>query len=174
MPPAHRRPIWAPKPEIPDPYTREAVAGLGLRELLVNEAAWVHRRVETFEFLDESTVRRKMSVDLTLPEDNRLVRALFALEGPFVPLTTLRKTPLGHLDVWTEDGRALPVLTTEQNGRLAGACLFGIARNFVRHGGTLDELTSRRPLLTLSGRWPCSRRMMLNIWPAASSAVVAN
>jgi hypothetical protein len=123
-----------PLPQTPptDPYASETIAGLGLRELLVNESSWVHRRVETFEFVDDRTVSRQMSVDFTLPAGNRLVDALFIIERPFVPLTTLRKAPLSHLNVWSEDSTSLPVLTSAQNGRLAGACLFGVARSVVR------------------------------------------
>ena len=115
--------------------------GLGVRALLAYESSWVHRRVETFQFVDERTVRRQMSVDFKLPERNRIVDALFEMEGPFVPLTTLHKQPLGHLNVWADDGRPLPVLTSSENARLAGACLVAIGRGRVRRrrpGGRSD------------------------------------
>lgn len=76
---------------------------------------WVHRRVETFEFLDAETVRRRMSVDFTLPEH----RAIEEGETVFVPLMIIEKRDLRNLDVRDRDKTRLNVLTREQSSAIA-------------------------------------------------------
>jgi hypothetical protein len=82
---------------------------------------WVNRRVETFSFLDADTVRRRMSVDLTVP------RMGFLLAGAtvFVPLMMREKRDLRHLDVRGPDDRPLSVLNTEQGAAVAVAGIKG-------------------------------------------------
>ena len=85
--------------------------------LLANEHRWVHRRVERIELIDERRARRQISIDFTLP----------ALPSPpweeertwLVPIALLRRQLLTDLDVRGQDSSALPVLTREQNSRIA-------------------------------------------------------
>ncbi len=80
---------------------------------------WVHRRVETFEFPAADTVRRRMSVDFTLPEVDEL-----AVGVPVqIPIMTLKKGNLRHFDVCEGSGDRLSMLTTAQNGELTIAGL---------------------------------------------------
>lgn len=76
---------------------------------------WVHRRTETFQFVDANTVRRRMSVDFTLPPSEQLAEG----DIVYVPLMILEKEDLRHLDVVDEAGNSLQVLTTQQNGTIA-------------------------------------------------------
>lgn len=76
---------------------------------------WVHRRVETFEFLDAETVRRRMSVDFTLPEH----RAIDENATVYVPLMIIEKRDLRNLDVRNRKGNPLNVLTREQSSSVA-------------------------------------------------------
>ena len=43
--------------------------GAILHFLLLKQSSWVHRRVETIEVLDEVSVGRRVSIDLTLRSD---------------------------------------------------------------------------------------------------------
>ncbi|HET7121047.1 MAG TPA: hypothetical protein VFI17_07330 [Solirubrobacterales bacterium] len=79
-------------------------------------ANWVHRRVERFEFIDAETVRRHMSVDLTLPAETGM------REGQVVavPLMLHKKRIkiLRSLDVADASGRSLNVLESERTRRV--------------------------------------------------------
>jgi hypothetical protein len=103
--------------------------------LLAEEERWVHRRVESIEFLDARRVRRRTSVDFTLPTLPELV------PGPaYVPVSLVRKEVLTAFDLCDEGGAALPLLTRRQNATIAAEMLVQQAREM------LDEL-GRGPLL---------------------------
>jgi hypothetical protein len=72
---------------------------------------WVHRRIETFEFVDADTVRRKMSVDFTFPKDGWLTDGQIV----YVPVMLLGKENLRNLDVVDPTGRSLNVLTLDES-----------------------------------------------------------
>lgn len=88
---------------------------------------WVHRRVESIEFLDERRIRRSVSVDFTVPS----VAARQARDFPgglvVLPLALLRKHVLRRFDLRDEGGASLPVLTAEQNGTVALQMLWSLA-----------------------------------------------
>jgi hypothetical protein len=86
---------------------------------LHEETAWMHRRVETVELLDASHVRRRVSVDFSIPETNfieGMVRARFV---NYLPLALLQKRPLVNFDVRDESGQSVPVLSKAENAELA-------------------------------------------------------
>ncbi|HEU4657957.1 MAG TPA: hypothetical protein VFR97_10540 [Capillimicrobium sp.] len=115
-------------PDLDDPaYARHAyyAVRLGMRR------TWINRRNETFTFLDADTVRRRMSVDFTLPPSTTLRPGDMAL----VPLMLLTKQDLRNLDVRTSADEALPVMSTEQNGT---ASVLGLK-------GVLERLVDRLP-----------------------------
>jgi hypothetical protein len=103
--------------------------------LLADEERWVHRRVETIEFLDARRVRRRTSVDFTMPALPDLGDA-----PAHVPLSLVRKEVLTAFDLRDEAGAALPLLTRRQNAAIASEILVQQARE------TLDELEAG-PLL---------------------------
>src|SRR4051812_46948176 len=82
--------------EAPDPAEAPAAARARYAAFLaLTFDTWVHRRTETFRFLDAYTVRRRMSVDFTLPEGRHLALG----ETVFVPLMILRKENLRNFDI---------------------------------------------------------------------------
>lgn len=97
--------------------------------LLVHPHLWINRRKETVEFIDARRIRRRVSLDFTLPHSEQTTMRL-ANVGPaaLVPLAMLEKAPLRGFSVTDENGRALPVLTRQQNGRLSAEMLSGLAR----------------------------------------------
>jgi hypothetical protein len=93
-----------------DPLERlRMAANLGR---LVLRWQWVNRRVETFDMLTETQVRRHVSVDFTVPEDLPSGPAVF-------PLTFLVKRNLRAFDIADESKATLPILTELQTQRLS-------------------------------------------------------
>ena len=123
-------------------------------ELTLRGPAWVNRRVETIELVDQVVVRQSVSIDFRLPKH---------LPGGFVvdvrrhhalPLLLLtRRTDLAAFDVTDESGRSLPMLTRNENARLTGLMLLSAAERAVgtgsgnqNEGGGNEEDTLSVPL----------------------------
>jgi hypothetical protein len=99
--------------------------------LLLNLNSWVHRRVEQVVYLDEALIRRRQSIDLTIP--NFFTKSVTA---PFpLPLGFLRKAPLISFDLRSESGAALPLLTMDQNIYVAKTMLTAFAQASVEEAG---------------------------------------
>jgi hypothetical protein len=96
----------------PERYWRQVAASA---ITLLADYTWIHRIVESVEFLDESRVRRQVSVDLTLPPG--LVRTRTG--AAVVPLLVASKKVITALDLRGPDGATLPVLTRREHGLLA-------------------------------------------------------
>lgn len=92
--------------------------GLALLRVFVRSSDWVVRRVENIDFLDERTVRRRVSVDFTAPrdalsfvrDDGRKVRIL--------PLALMRRKSLVNFDLRDEESRPMPLVGLRQNQAL--------------------------------------------------------
>jgi hypothetical protein len=90
--------------------------------LAVNQQQWVHRRVEEIQYLDARSVRRRVSIDFTVPED-------WPDDQPLhLPVAQFVKAPLVHFDLTDEEGTPLPMLTAAQNGAITTAVLRTLAR----------------------------------------------
>jgi hypothetical protein len=103
--------------------------GYGVLELLLTRHTWIHRKVETLEFIDEVRVERRVSVDFSLPTWKAYGEALKVLPSGYalIPLASLKKETLRNFDVRDEGGASLPVLTKAQNQRLGFALLIARA-----------------------------------------------
>jgi hypothetical protein len=110
--------------------------------LLLDPQRWVHRRVEAFVLLDEARLRRRVSVDFTVPNTAYYQRQS-GLRQAAVPLAQLRKRVLRNLDVRDERGAALPVLSQEENRVVAYAMLVLTARRALRLTGAENLLPQR-------------------------------
>lgn len=84
-------------------------------ELLLNQAGWRHRRVETLTMLSHEQVRRHVSVDFTVPFELREGLRLSDADEFAVPLAFLAKRPLVHFDLRNEETHSIPLLTADQN-----------------------------------------------------------
>lgn len=87
-----------------------------LRRFILDRHKHIHRRVETITCLDDGTTRRRVSVDITLPEGR-------PADVTAIPIAVLVKRPIKSLDVRDACGTALATLTTEQNAALATSIL---------------------------------------------------
>jgi hypothetical protein len=81
-------------------------------------------------FLDEARVRRHLSIDFTIPE--AIAPSLLAGDTVYIPIEVLAKRVLRALDVVDGEGRAVPVLTSDENGMVAGRVLVECATRFSR------------------------------------------
>jgi hypothetical protein len=94
--------------------------GLRVFELLMSSPGWVNRRVESVTFRDHRTIRRRVSVDFSVP-----VRApLICINGTgfrLIPFTIFRRRTLLNFDLQSEDGTAVPLLGLRQNQALTEA-----------------------------------------------------
>lgn len=93
-------------------------------QLLSTERLWVRRRVEKFSFVDGDRVRREMSIDFMTPSERPegCPNSVF-----FAPIALPRKAVLRDLDVRDEEGRALPMLTRDENAAISSSLLRALA-----------------------------------------------
>jgi hypothetical protein len=112
----------------PQSRYREAASMTGRATglLLLTEARWVHRRVETVDLLSTELARRRASVDFTVPSPLRTMLRIDDTQA-VAPVATLTKQPLRNFDLRDEAGRAIPVLGRDQNGDVAYYALLGVA-----------------------------------------------
>lgn len=90
-------------------------------EMVEHPATWVHRRVESLEFLSERVVRRRVSVDFTPP-------AVDGAVPPHAPIALLSKRLLARFDLRNEAGDSVPLQTREQNAAFSTWHMLAIAR----------------------------------------------
>lgn len=96
--------------------------GRAVAVMLATQQHWIHRRVETIEFLDVSRIRRRMSMDFVVPSTD----LLFADEMATIPLAVLAKRNLENFDIRDEQGCPLPILGKDENGPVAIEALVGL------------------------------------------------
>jgi hypothetical protein len=95
-------------------------------EVLLRQAAWRYRRVETITVLTHEQVRRRVSIDFAVPHEYRKSLRVSDANEYAVPLAVLAKRPLIHFDLRNEEGHSIPLLTAEQ-GRMIGRELLYVA-----------------------------------------------
>jgi hypothetical protein len=105
---------------------------------LENEPEWVTRHVETVVIESEHVGRRNLTVDVTLPRDERA--CLGEADGGglyYIPISMMSKTRLtSEIDLVDEEGRVLPLLTRAENAEISWTALgeiFG-SHNWVFQG----------------------------------------
>jgi hypothetical protein len=102
--------------------------------LLSQGPQWVHRRVETLTLIDESVMRRHVSVDFTLPKwVTTKIRTPEEEEVFLVPIGILERAAAAmNIDVRDENGTALSLLTRRGSALLSGATLAEMALQALR------------------------------------------
>src|SRR5205085_9391914 len=100
--------------------------------------------VERVALLDDQTARRSVSVDFLLP-DSYVQHNTSNAMPVLAPIAMLRKRPLVAFDLRDEAGNALPLLTSDANGKIASEMLvLTAAINLqVRHGRRLPDSLRR-------------------------------
>lgn len=109
-------------------------------ELFRRPAEWTHRITETVE-VDDSSVRRSVTLNITIPADSRAIAKAKPSEDRTVLVPILRPKRgelLDNLDVTDASGASLTVLAQEENKLLASSML-GIEFNrAIADAPTLD------------------------------------
>jgi hypothetical protein len=146
---------------------------------LLRPQSWIHRRVETIRFVDERTVRRSVSVDFTLPvrellpfeysPHTEMTRGAIPEQGAVissksqsssherahpvyvVPIATLTKSVLTAFDLRNEAGEVMPLLTRNENSRIAGAALSALADTYLSTYSRSVTSDLRADLRTVAG-----------------------
>jgi hypothetical protein len=112
--------------------------GLLLLRGFVGIADWVVRRVEGIEFVDDRTVRRRVSVDYTVPQDAVVLRVSPDRAVRILPLALMRRKNMINFDFRDHEGRPMPLLGLRENQALTLAVVRAWAH------ATLDD---REPCL---------------------------
>jgi hypothetical protein len=120
--------------------------GLELLDQFINIADWVVRRVEGIRFLDDRTVRRRVSVDYTVPEGGVVMR-IDGRDARILPLAMLRRQSLIKFDFRTHDGRPAPLLGLRENQALTRSVIHAWAGALLEETGW-DEPRLPEPLVT--------------------------
>lgn len=138
-----------------------------------NDPSWVVRHVETLEMQGLRSAERRLTIDLALPLEPG---AIVATEGELrlycVPIARLSKErPTGFIDLRDEAGRALPLLTLQENARISSLALQSAVRGAI-------GLSSTSPLpeqatLAADGL-PVARRPVADYWAVIFNAAVAD
>jgi hypothetical protein len=90
---------------------------------------WVKRRVESIEFVSDTSVRRSTSVDFRIR--SWLPKPTLKWHGVrmhYLPLALLRKKSLTQFDLYDEENRALSLLTRDKNSAISAAALSALAQ----------------------------------------------
>ncbi len=100
---------------------------------LATQTSWVHRRVERVSFpnADDIAVRRRISIDFSIPETLRAADEAteLSLAVYYVPLSVLRKwPPVTNLDLRIPGNEPAPLLTRTQNAVADGSLLVEVAQ----------------------------------------------
>ncbi len=109
-------------------------------ELVLLWRQWVHRRVETVEFLDHRRIRRRISADFTLPSHVSAADLEAGISDlSCIPLALMAKRPLHNFDAWDERGDCLTTLTRAQNALVSGYMLIAAAEDALGDGQVVTE-----------------------------------
>jgi hypothetical protein len=165
--------------------------GVLCADLLEHPVPWIHRRKETVSIIDESALKRQLSVDFTLCDCPghemwaQLTSEIFGAELAAAPLFFLEKRPawLMGFDLKDESGRSLPLMTSGDNADLSAAMLEHTGRQCLEKmgltlsptvGGMLKSLARgsraeaehwlRRLEFPLSSDEEADRRAMSALW----------
>jgi hypothetical protein len=112
----------------------------------------VVRRVESIQFVDDRTVRRRVSVDYTVPREAVVLRVGDGQLVRILPLALMRRKNMVNFDFRDHDGRPTPLLGLRENQALTLA----VVRAWVKGAKTLMGLD--RGLCASPeriARWPC-------------------
>jgi hypothetical protein len=110
--------------------------GLTILRSFFGIADWVVRRVENIEFVDDRTVRRRVSVDYTVPSDAVVLRRADGTAVRVLPLAMMRRKSMTNFDFRDHDGRPMPLLGLRENQALTLAVVRAWAVTLLEENGT--------------------------------------
>ena len=135
---SHRPDPVPPLEELELPDADAAFVGMGALELILFSREWIHRRVETAEFEDESTVRRDVAVHVTIPRNHTFSPHRTGDDDVcLAPIALLKKRKLTLFEIRDESGAAVSALTRHAGEKIVAAGLVAMARTLV--GGDVHD-----------------------------------
>lgn len=145
----HRSPVVA---EGRPPTQRELNLGSAIYILYLAPHEWIHRRVESVTFVDAWSLRRAVSLDVSIPPEE--LTGYEPLE--VLPLSLLEKDVLVDFDLMGNSGEALPLLTRTENTHIAWCTLVAAAHFHIGESTSTDavvqlETTLLDDLRTVAG-----------------------
>lgn len=114
----------------------------------------MHRKVEAVALLEGERARRRVSVDLTVPNLPWPADAAERRLHTVVPLATIAKSDMRQFDATDHTGASLPVLATADNGELS--CAFLVALVEAEAGRFVDEVDRQSIKRCVFGHAPAS------------------
>jgi hypothetical protein len=110
--------------------------------MITNSTLWQHRRVESLHLNDGPTSRRRVSLDITIPGDERL-EVVSGAPGAekilFIPLALIQKARLQDFDSSYDGSKPLPIAGAEMNGHASVEAVVAAWRLEYGTPPTLDE-----------------------------------
>lgn len=115
--------------------------------LIQEDLSWVERRKESVEVLDDTALRRQISVDFSLRSNTQPLLTSEQGDALFcAPVYVLPKAPsnLMSFDLEDENGQALTLINRTDNARISGAALRSMATHILKGNGNdlPDELAA--------------------------------
>jgi len=95
--------------------------GLAMAEMLLTWRRWHHRKHEAIEFLDETVARRRVTIELTIPDIPPIPASLPYV---YVPLAPLRKRTLPSFDLMVDGQHPVSMLARAAHEPLLTFTLF--------------------------------------------------
>lgn len=117
--------------------TRKRITRIGelIAPMIENDLSWIERRKESVQLLDDTALRRQISVDFS---PRRTVEAFIpgqdGAEDLFcAPVFVLPKSPstLMSFDLCDEDEHSLALISREDNARISGEALVHLGKSLV-------------------------------------------
>jgi hypothetical protein len=116
--------------------SRIAEIGALVAPLLTSGSSWIDRRKETVQILDDSALRRQISVDFSLRSSVKAVLEVSDGESIYAaPVFVLPKSPssLRSFDLCDETGRSLSLISREDNAAISAAAILSLAARAAGH-----------------------------------------
>jgi hypothetical protein len=128
LPPPDKGAPWSRLQEHVRPSALELLARENARSLRDTQG-WLHRRVEKISYTDRLMIKRRVSVDFTIPDElEPYATDHDGRDVYFVPVGLIRKwPPLMSWDLRDTAGEPLPLLTGKKNARVDAEALIGLA-----------------------------------------------
>jgi hypothetical protein len=119
--------------------------GRATLRLFIESAKWVGRRVERIEFLDDRTVRRRVSVSYVVPEMGCVLqRGSGTHRFRLLPIAALRRKSLINFHFTDQDNQAVPVIGLRENQAITMALVTDWAlRALEANGRDSAEVTAK-------------------------------
>jgi hypothetical protein len=133
---SHTEHTWPLTTEEWDGLTQCRECGLVLLRQFIDIADWVVRRVEGIRFVDDRTVRRRVSVDYTVPADGVVLRGHSGPDVRVLPLAMMRRKSMVSFDFRDHDDRPMPLLGLRENQALTLSVIRAWAAVLLEAGGT--------------------------------------